>query len=61
VQQVTKREFHGEQFYLWALGKYEKMRAYRNEVSKRKPTEEELLILKLNKDWEQFYRRILFD
>jgi hypothetical protein len=55
---MTKREFFGE-FYLWALQDYEKLRAYRNEIAKRKPTEEEMLVLKLNKPWERFYGAIL--
>ena len=49
---MTNREFHGEDFYLWMLQKYEQMRAYRNVVSKRKPTEEEMLILRINKPFE---------
>lgn len=56
---MTKREFHGEDFYRWMLQKYEQKRAYRNAVSKRKPAEEELLMLKINKPWEAFYRHML--
>jgi hypothetical protein len=56
---MSAREFHGEEFYLWALQDYESLRAFRNAVSKRRPTEEELMILKINKPWEEFYRRIL--
>ena len=56
---MTRREFHGEEFYLWMLQKYEQLRAYRNAVSKRKPTEEEMLILRINKPFEDSYRRML--
>ena len=56
---MTNREFHGEDFWLWALQDYEALRAYRNTVSKRRPTEEEMLILEINKPWERFYAAIL--
>ena len=56
---MTKREFHGEEFYLWMLKDYENLRAYRNSIAKRRPTEEEVLILQCNKPFEQAYRKML--
>lgn len=56
---LTPREFHGDEFYLWALQDYEQLRRFRNEASSRKPTPDEITQLKINKPWEQFYRSVL--
>lgn len=56
---MTAREFHGEEWFKWALRDYEELRQFRNAVSKRRPTEVELLILTINKPWEAFYKKVL--
>ena len=54
------REFYGEEFWLWMLKEYENLRAFRKSVSRRKPTEEELLLLEIYKPFEQSYARMLW-
>lgn len=56
---MTPRDFFGEEFYLWALQDYQQMREFRNAVSKRRPSEAEILELQINKPWEAFYRSVL--
>lgn len=46
---LTKRDFNGEEFHKWALSQVQEMNQFRNEVSKRRPTDEEKELLKLNK------------
>ena len=60
---LLKRDFYGEDFYKSLLGWYEEMRAFRNKISsnKSKPTEEEILKLKLNKSFETIYKKMLSD
>jgi hypothetical protein len=59
---LTKRDFLGEEVWLRWKRDEESLQQYRNEVSKRgKPTEEERLIMQINKPWLEFYRRVLYD
>jgi hypothetical protein len=58
---LKKREFLGEEFYKWALQDNEEMLRFRNEVSARRPTDEEKTLLKLYKPWFAFYKAILKD
>lgn len=56
---ILMRDVLGEEFYKKCLREYEEMRHFRNVVSKRRPTPEEILQLKINKAWESFYAKIL--
>ena len=55
------RELLGEEFYLVCLKDYESLRVYRNKISAKELSEAEKLILKMNKGWESWYRKILFN
>lgn len=56
---MTKRDFYGEEWFKWALQDYEALRQFRNEVSGRRPTELEKILLRINKPWEAFYKAVL--
>ena len=55
---LTTRDFLGDDVYKAWLRDFEEMRHFRNLVSKRRPSPEEILQLKINKPWESFYRAI---
>jgi hypothetical protein len=59
---LTKRDFLGEETWLHWKRDEEALQQYRNEVSKRgKPTEEEKMIMAMNKPWLAFYKAVLYD
>jgi len=58
---LSSRDFLGEEFYKAASKDLEELNRFRNEVSARRPSEEEKLILKINKSWIAFYNNILSD
>ena len=55
---LLSRDFLGEEFFKWASQDLEEMNRFRNEVSKRRPTEEEKVIMQINKPWISFYNNI---
>jgi hypothetical protein len=57
---LTPRDFLTPEIHGAWLQEYEQMRAFRNVVSKRRPTPEEVGTLQVNKAWERFYAAVLF-
>lgn len=58
---LDKRSFNGEEFHKWALTELQEMNQFRNEVSKRRPTDEEKELLKLNKPVVKIFNRLTSD
>jgi chloramphenicol O-acetyltransferase len=56
---LTTRAFLGEEFFKFATQDLEEMNRFRNEVSKRRPSEEEKLIMQINKPWISFWNTVL--
>ena len=56
---LTKREFLGEDYYKWACQDRDLLLQFRNKFAKVTPTEVDKLLMKINKDWIAFYKRIL--
>lgn len=55
---MNKRALHGEDFWKWAKADFEKLMAYRNAIN-GKPTEEQRLMLEIQKPWVSFYKAVL--
>ena len=56
---LSPRDFLGEETYKSYIQDLESMNQFRNEVSKRRPTEAEIIIMKINKVWISFYKNVL--